>query len=164
MLTFSSIVSLDMSKIPNSIFLSVCLRDPSIPLCSDWSLQLVSIGYGRAHQSEFLLIVSREVKGEESALPNNSGEVCPTNSCPWAAHCMVPVLSSTSCRPMSVSSRHSCSSLLSLYFGLFCLFKLGQHNHCFLSAFLLYCFSYFTYTHGSNVSNLNVFLVCFALM
>ncbi|CAG04373.1 unnamed protein product, partial [Tetraodon nigroviridis] len=44
-------------------------------LCSDWSLQLVSIGYGRAHQSEFLLIVSREVKGEESALPNNSGEL-----------------------------------------------------------------------------------------
>uniref|UniRef100_A0A3P8PLX4 BTB domain-containing protein n=2 Tax=Pseudocrenilabrinae TaxID=318546 RepID=A0A3P8PLX4_ASTCA len=37
--------------------------------------QLVSIGYGRAHQSEFLLIVSREVKGEESALPNNSGEL-----------------------------------------------------------------------------------------
>ncbi|XP_034049867.1 BTB/POZ domain-containing protein KCTD5 isoform X1 [Thalassophryne amazonica] len=36
--------------------------------------QLVSIGYGRAHQSEFLLIVSREVKGEESALPN-SGEL-----------------------------------------------------------------------------------------
>lgn len=59
-------------------------------LCSDWSLQLVSIGYGRAHQSEFLLIVSREVKGEESALPNNSGEVCPTNFCPQAGHCMVP--------------------------------------------------------------------------
>lgn len=59
-------------------------------LCSDWLLQLVSIGYGRAHQSEFLLIVSREVKGEESALPNNSGEVCPTTSCPWAGHCMVP--------------------------------------------------------------------------
>ncbi|MED6276907.1 hypothetical protein CHARACLAT_007644 [Characodon lateralis] len=37
--------------------------------------QLVSIGYGRAHQSEYLLIVSREVKGEESALPNNSGEL-----------------------------------------------------------------------------------------
>ncbi|KAA8581708.1 hypothetical protein FQN60_003289, partial [Etheostoma spectabile] len=37
--------------------------------------QLVSIGYGRAHQSEFLLIVSREVKGEESAKPNNSGEL-----------------------------------------------------------------------------------------
>lgn len=62
-------------------------------LCSDWSLQLVSIGYGRAHQSEFLLIVSREVKGEESALPNNSGEVCPTNFCPRAGHCMVPKLS-----------------------------------------------------------------------
>ncbi|PWA21892.1 hypothetical protein CCH79_00015634 [Gambusia affinis] len=44
-------------------------------LCSDWSLQLVSIGYGRAHQAEYLLIVSREVKGEESALPNNSGEL-----------------------------------------------------------------------------------------
>uniref|UniRef100_A0A668RR30 BTB domain-containing protein n=2 Tax=Oreochromis aureus TaxID=47969 RepID=A0A668RR30_OREAU len=52
--------------------------------------QLVSIGYGRAHQSEFLLIVSREVKGEESALPNNSGEVCPTNLCPRAGHCMIP--------------------------------------------------------------------------
>lgn len=62
-------------------------------LCSDWLLQLVSIGYGRAHQSEFLLIVSREVKGEESALPNNSGEVCPTNLCPRAGHCMVPILS-----------------------------------------------------------------------
>lgn len=62
-------------------------------LCSDWLLQLVSIGYGRAHQSEFLLIVSREVKGEESALPNNSGEVCPTNFCPRAGHCMVPMLS-----------------------------------------------------------------------
>lgn len=62
-------------------------------LCSDWLLQLVSIGYGRAHQSEFLLIVSREVKGEESALPNNSGEVCPTNFCPRADHCMVPMLS-----------------------------------------------------------------------
>ncbi|XP_058477167.1 BTB/POZ domain-containing protein KCTD5 isoform X1 [Solea solea] len=37
--------------------------------------QLVSIGYGRAHQSEFLLIVSREVKGEAPALPNNSGEL-----------------------------------------------------------------------------------------
>ncbi|XP_053722288.1 BTB/POZ domain-containing protein KCTD5 isoform X1 [Synchiropus splendidus] len=37
--------------------------------------QLVSIGYGRAHQSEFLLIVSREVKDEESTLPNNSGEL-----------------------------------------------------------------------------------------
>lgn len=62
-------------------------------LCSDWLLQLVSIGYGRAHQSEFLLIVSREVKGEESALPNNSGEVCPTNLCPRAGHCMIPMLS-----------------------------------------------------------------------
>lgn len=62
-------------------------------LCSDWSLQLVSIGYGRAHQSEFLLIVSREVKGEESALPNNSGEVCPTNFCPRAGYCMVPMSS-----------------------------------------------------------------------
>lgn len=62
-------------------------------LCSDWLLQLVSIGYGRAHQSEFLLIVSREVKGEESALPNNSGEVCPTIFCPRAGHCMVPMLS-----------------------------------------------------------------------
>lgn len=62
-------------------------------LCSDWLLQLVSIGYGRAHQSEFLLIVSREVKGEESALPNNSGEVCLTNFCPRAGHCMVPMLS-----------------------------------------------------------------------
>ncbi|XP_062330647.1 BTB/POZ domain-containing protein KCTD5 isoform X2 [Osmerus eperlanus] len=46
--------------------------------------QLVSIGYGRAHQSEFLLIVSREVKGElpttttsttTTTLPNNSGEL-----------------------------------------------------------------------------------------
>lgn len=62
-------------------------------LCSDWLLQLVSIGYGRAHQSEFLLIVSREVKGVESALPNNSAEVCPTNLCPRAGHCMVPLLS-----------------------------------------------------------------------
>lgn len=62
-------------------------------LCSDWLLQLVSIGYGRARQSEFLLIVSREVKGEESTLPNNSGEVCPTNLCPRAGHCMVPILS-----------------------------------------------------------------------
>lgn len=62
-------------------------------LCSDWLLQLVSIGYGRAHQTEFLLIVSREVKGEESALPNNSGEVCPSNFCPRAGHCMVPMLS-----------------------------------------------------------------------
>lgn len=63
-------------------------------LCSDWSLQLVSISYGRAHQSEFLLIVSREVKGEESALPNNSGEVCPTNFC-QAGHCMVPQVDHT---------------------------------------------------------------------
>lgn len=62
-------------------------------LCSDWSLQLVSIGYGRAHQSEYLLIVSREVKGEESTLPNNSGEVCPTTLCLWAGHCMIPMLS-----------------------------------------------------------------------
>ncbi|KAK0155909.1 BTB/POZ domain-containing protein KCTD5 [Merluccius polli] len=37
--------------------------------------QLVSIGYGPAHQSEFLLIVSREVKGEAPALPNHSGEL-----------------------------------------------------------------------------------------
>ncbi|XP_076025767.1 BTB/POZ domain-containing protein KCTD5-like isoform X1 [Genypterus blacodes] len=37
--------------------------------------QLVSIGYGRDHQAEFLLIVSREVKGEEPAVPHNSGEL-----------------------------------------------------------------------------------------
>ncbi|KAG9349864.1 hypothetical protein JZ751_026217 [Albula glossodonta] len=37
--------------------------------------QLVSIGYGRDHQSEFLLIVSREVKGEETGFPNRSGEL-----------------------------------------------------------------------------------------
>nr|XP_029485264.1 BTB/POZ domain-containing protein KCTD5-like isoform X1 [Oncorhynchus nerka] len=37
--------------------------------------QLVSIGYGRAQQSEFLLIVSREVKGEESTFPSHSGEL-----------------------------------------------------------------------------------------
>lgn len=74
-------------------------------LCSDWSLQLVSIGYGRAHQSEFLLIVSREVKGEESALPNNSGEVCPTNFCPRAGHCMVP--KSSTHNPLNVVSPQS---------------------------------------------------------
>ncbi|MGH0177613.1 UNVERIFIED_CONTAM: hypothetical protein FKN15_004564 [Acipenser sinensis] len=48
-------------------------------LCSDWSLQLVSvgspIGYGRDHQSEFLLIVSREVKGEEPSVQNSSSEL-----------------------------------------------------------------------------------------
>ncbi|XP_056152994.1 BTB/POZ domain-containing protein KCTD5 isoform X1 [Lampris incognitus] len=67
--------------------------------------QLVSIGYGRAHQSEFLLIVSREVKGEESALPNSSGEVCPTHLCPQAAHCMVPNihLSTHRCKPHPTS-------------------------------------------------------------
>ncbi|XP_062382029.1 BTB/POZ domain-containing protein KCTD5 isoform X1 [Sardina pilchardus] len=37
--------------------------------------QLVSIGYGRAQKSEFLLIVSREVKGEESVRPAQSGEL-----------------------------------------------------------------------------------------
>lgn len=47
---------------------------------SDWSLQLVSVGYGRTQKSEFLLIVSREVKGEESCQthPAHSGEVCPS--------------------------------------------------------------------------------------
>uniref|UniRef100_A0A8C5FIR6 BTB domain-containing protein n=1 Tax=Gadus morhua TaxID=8049 RepID=A0A8C5FIR6_GADMO len=44
-------------------------------LCSDWLLQLVSIGYGPAHQSEFLLIVSREVRGEAPALPVASGQL-----------------------------------------------------------------------------------------
>lgn len=71
----------------------ICIVIQASFLCSDWLLQLVSIGYGRAHQSEFLLIVSREVKAQESTLPNNSGEVCPTNLCPRAGHCMVPVLS-----------------------------------------------------------------------
>ncbi|XP_067912179.1 BTB/POZ domain-containing protein KCTD5-like isoform X1 [Heterodontus francisci] len=41
--------------------------------------QLVSIGspygYGRDHQSEFLLIVSREVKGEETSFHNSSSEL-----------------------------------------------------------------------------------------
>uniref|UniRef100_A0A8B9HRZ8 Potassium channel tetramerization domain containing 5 n=1 Tax=Astyanax mexicanus TaxID=7994 RepID=A0A8B9HRZ8_ASTMX len=39
--------------------------------------QLVSVGYGRAQKSEFLLIVSREVKGEESSQthPAHSGEL-----------------------------------------------------------------------------------------
>ncbi|XP_015215522.1 BTB/POZ domain-containing protein KCTD5 isoform X2 [Lepisosteus oculatus] len=41
--------------------------------------QLVSIGspygYGRDPQSEFLLIVSREVKGEETGVPGGSGEL-----------------------------------------------------------------------------------------
>ncbi|XP_051789931.1 BTB/POZ domain-containing protein KCTD5-like isoform X1 [Erpetoichthys calabaricus] len=41
--------------------------------------QLVSIGspysYGRDHQSEFLLIVSREVKGEETGFQNRSSEL-----------------------------------------------------------------------------------------
>ncbi|RXM32384.1 BAI1-associated protein 3 [Acipenser ruthenus] len=41
--------------------------------------QLVSvgspIGYGRDHQSEFLLIVSREVKGEEPSVQNSSSEL-----------------------------------------------------------------------------------------
>ncbi|XP_048869486.1 BTB/POZ domain-containing protein KCTD5-like isoform X1 [Brienomyrus brachyistius] len=35
--------------------------------------QLVSIGYGRDHQSEFLLIVSREVRGEETGFPIRGG-------------------------------------------------------------------------------------------
>ncbi|XP_036447206.1 BTB/POZ domain-containing protein KCTD5 isoform X1 [Colossoma macropomum] len=39
--------------------------------------QLVSVGYGRAQKSEFLLIVSREVKGEESSQTHlaHSGEL-----------------------------------------------------------------------------------------
>ncbi|XP_016417970.1 BTB/POZ domain-containing protein KCTD5-like isoform X1 [Sinocyclocheilus rhinocerous] len=39
--------------------------------------QLVSVGYGRAQKSEFFLIVSREVKGEESSQthPAHSGEL-----------------------------------------------------------------------------------------
>lgn len=39
--------------------------------------QLVSVGYGRAQKSEFFLIVSREVKGEESSQtrPARSGEL-----------------------------------------------------------------------------------------
>ncbi|XP_056432393.1 BTB/POZ domain-containing protein KCTD5 isoform X1 [Gadus chalcogrammus] len=37
--------------------------------------QLVSIGYGPAHQSEFLLIVSREVRGEAPTLPVASGQL-----------------------------------------------------------------------------------------
>lgn len=78
------------------------------PLCSDWLLQLVSIGYGRAHQSEFLLIVSREVKGEESALPNNSGEVCPTNFCPRAGHCMVLMSLHTPLAIVCPKYTHSC--------------------------------------------------------
>lgn len=98
-------------------------------LCSDWLLQLVSIGYGRAHQSEFLLIVSREVKGEESALPNNSGEVCPTNFCPRAGHCMVPMLSIHTRWPLFVPSRHIAVGLL-----FFCSFRFN-----FLYSVHLYC-------------------------
>lgn len=45
-------------------------------------LQFVSVGSmygcGRDHQSEFLLIVSREVKVEETCLQKCSGEVCPS--------------------------------------------------------------------------------------
>ncbi|KAA0704468.1 BTB/POZ domain-containing protein KCTD5 [Triplophysa tibetana] len=37
--------------------------------------QLVSVGYGRAQKSEFFLIVSGEVKGEESSHPAHSGEL-----------------------------------------------------------------------------------------
>ncbi|KPP61983.1 BTB/POZ domain-containing protein KCTD5-like [Scleropages formosus] len=37
--------------------------------------QLVSIGYGRDHRSEFLLIVSREVRGEEAGFPVHSSEL-----------------------------------------------------------------------------------------
>lgn len=93
-------------------------------LCSDWLLQLVSIGYGRAHQTEFLLIVSREVKGEESALPNNSGEVCPSNFCPRAGHCMVPMSSIHT--PLAIvcpEQTHSCWSFELILFNvhLYCL-------------------------------------------
>lgn len=50
--------------------------------CFDWLFQLVSIGSqyscGRAQQSEFLLIVSREVKGEERCFQKCCSEVCHT--------------------------------------------------------------------------------------
>lgn len=64
--------------------------DAGRALRSDWLLQLVSVGYGRAQKSEFFLIVSREVKGEESSQthPAHSGEVCPTIPCPPTNHCM----------------------------------------------------------------------------
>lgn len=102
-------------------------------LCSDWLLQLVSIGYGRAHQSEFLLIVSREVKGEESALPNNSGEVCPTNFCPRAGHCMVPMLSIHN--PLAIvcpKQTQSCWSFF-LFFIFFFSFS-HAHLYCLLTS------------------------------
>lgn len=66
---------------PDDCGLVYLQNDPSL-LCSDWLLQLVSVGYGRDHQSEFLLIVSREVRGEETGLPirggSSGGEVCPS--------------------------------------------------------------------------------------
>lgn len=63
---------------PPSLRESRALDDVGLALCSDWLLQLVSVGYGRAQKSEFLLIVSREVMGEESVHPAKRGEVCPT--------------------------------------------------------------------------------------
>lgn len=67
---------------------ALCHSGPA--LRSDWLLQLVSVGYGRAQKSEFFLIVSREVKGEESSQthPAHSREVCPTIPCPLASGCM----------------------------------------------------------------------------
>lgn len=118
-------------------------------LCSHWLLQLVSIGYGRAHQSEFLLIVSREVKGEESALPNNSGEVCLTNFCPRAGHCMVPMLSIHTPLAIVVPSRHIA---VGLFFGwFFSVFictacspvRLREHDTFFFLSVILFYYAIF---------------------
>lgn len=145
-------------------------------LCSDWLLQLVSIGYGRAHQSEFLLIVSREVKGEESALPNNSGEVCLTNFCPRAGHCMVPMFYPYTPRwPLFfVPSRHTAAGhFLSWFFSVFICtacsppVRLREQN-TFFSCVLLYFvlllfFKFFLFILHSQFVSLSTAFCVFCL-
>lgn len=73
------------SSIICTIWITVCasaLQRFLFVFCFDWLFQLVSIGSqyscGRAQQSEYLLIVSREVKGEERCFQKCCSEVCHT--------------------------------------------------------------------------------------